>query len=151
MPGFISDKGTQQTNNAYNYGKINTYNGYVMGKFWPIRKHIVCNILLGKAKKQHFQKLAFKETMQRQGILDYTISYHQKCLIKRSFSLEIKNETTTKKKLLHEFDSYFTNIVQNASWRIPSKFGVLKVGLSPFKKNSLICFKPFKLTLLKAL
>ena len=45
--------------------------------------------------------------------------------------MKIKNEAVTEEqKLVHEFNVYYTNIVQNTSGRIPSKVGAINQSLT---------------------
>ena len=86
-PASIHDKGTQQMQND----QSNVRNKYLtqpsMEKVLVYKKaKSLFNVLLGKARKQHFQKFASKETITNKEFLEYTqtISQHQKCPRKRS-------------------------------------------------------------------
>ena len=100
-----------------------------------LRKILACkkakclhSVLLGKAKKQHFQKFVFKEIMENKDFWNpvtplLTIKSVQE---NAPVSLEIKNETVIKEqKLVQESNFYNTNIVQNTTGTIHSKLGAI--------------------------
>ena len=92
----------------------------------------LCNVFLEKAKKQHFQKFPSNEKMTNKEFCDTVKPFFTVKSVRGNapVSLEINNKRVIgEQKLLQEFNSYYGNIVQNISGRIPSKLGAINPSL----------------------
>ena len=97
-------------------------------------------------QEKHFQRLASKITITNKKFWNIVkpfitsksvpentfIHFCSHCSIEHvPISLKIKNEAVTEEqKLVHEFNVYYTNIVQNTTGRIPSKVGAINQSLT---------------------